>query len=85
MLTGERCDFCESGRLRGRKVREYYGPGRSTVVIDDVPAFVCDQCGHRYFAAQVAKDMRALFRRRANLRERISFPRARLKMAKAAR
>lgn len=83
MLNGERCDFCDSGRLRLRRVREYYRGGRSMVIIDSVPAFVCDQCGHRYFAAKVAKDMRTLFRRRSRLKDRVSFPRVSFAAAKA--
>ena len=45
------------------------------LVIDDVPAFVCTQCGQRYYEASVAKKMRTLASKRSRLKERISFPR----------
>lgn len=74
-MHGERCDFCETGRLRRRRVREYYRVGRDLLVIDDVPSFVCHRCGERYFDALVARQMRALARRRATFREKASFSR----------
>ena len=82
-MEGDRCDFCD-GRLSGRRVREYYRVGRGLVVIDDVPACVCSQCGERYFAAAVAKEMRALARGRSRLPRRISFPRVRFGQARAS-
>ena len=75
-MKGDRCDFCESGRLRARRVRHYHRVGNSgLVVMDRVPAYVCDQCGHRYFDAEVVKEMERLSRRRSLLKDRVSFPR----------
>ena len=82
-MEGDRCDFCD-GRLSGRRVREYYRIGRGLVVIDDVPACVCSQCGERYFAAAVAKKMRTLARGRSRLPHRISFPRVRFWKVRAS-
>ena len=79
-MEGERCDFCE-GRLLARRIREYYRVGKGLVVIDDVPAYVCDRCGERYFDAATAKRMRGLARRRSRLPERVSFPRVSFKAA----
>ena len=84
-MEGERCDFCKSGRLRTRRVREYYKVGRGLVVLDDVPAYVCAQCGHRYFEVQVTRDMRRLSRRRSLLKGRVSFPRVSFKVLGAPR
>ena len=82
-MDGDRCDFCD-GRLSVRRVREYYRMGRGLVVIDDVPAWVCSQCGERYFAAAVAKEMRTLARGRSRLPQRISFPRVRFGKVRAS-
>ena len=83
-MEGDRCDFCESGRVRGRRVREYYRVGKDLLVIDDVPAYVCDRCGERYYDAHVAKQMRLLSRRRSSLKEKVSFPRVNFKKVKVS-
>jgi YgiT-type zinc finger domain-containing protein len=84
-LEGDRCDFCESGGLTGRRVREYYRVGTGMVVMDDVPAYVCAQCGHRYYEAAVAKEMREIARQRTRLKERVSFPRVSFKRVRVPR
>lgn len=81
-MEGDRCDFCESGRLHSRRVREYYRVGRGLLVIDDVPAYVCNRCGERYYDAHVAKQMRLLSKRRSSLKGKVSFPRVNFKKVK---
>ncbi len=73
-VEGDRCDLCSTGRLRSRQVREYYRTGRRLVVMESVPAYVCDRCGERYYAADVAKRMRQLARGASKVKERVSFP-----------
>jgi len=73
-MEGDRCDFCLEGRLRSRQVREYYRTGKSLVVIERVPSYVCDKCGERYYEAHVAKQMRQLAKKGARVKTRISFP-----------
>ncbi len=73
-MEGDRCDFCLEGRLRSRQVREYYRAGKSLVVMDGVPAYVCEKCGERYYEANVAKKMRQLAKKGPRVKERISFP-----------
>ncbi len=55
----EPCDFCD-GELRPRQVVVDWRRGGSLVVIENVPALVCSQCGERYYALDVMKRMRAL-------------------------
>ena len=74
-IEGDTCAFCEGGRLRRRRVRHFFAVGRDLVVIDDVPAYVCSQCGERYFVQQTVRDMRRLSREHSLLRKRVSFPR----------
>jgi len=73
-MEGDRCDFCFEGRLRSRQVREYYRAGKSLVVMEKVPGYVCDKCGERYYEAGVAKQMRQLAKRAPRVKARISFP-----------
>jgi len=58
----EPCDFCD-GTLHPRRVRVVRSRGRKLIVIDDVPAMVCDQCGMRYYDAAVVRSMESLLRR----------------------
>jgi YgiT-type zinc finger domain-containing protein len=66
---GERCEYC-NGVIRekttelSRKVRGKY------VVIENVPAGVCSECGTRYYAANVLKSIEEALRgRRRAIRE----------------
>ena len=73
-MEDDRCDFCLEGRLRSQLVREYYRAGKGLVVIEKVPAYVCDKCGERYYEARVAKQMRQLSKKGARNKAKISFP-----------
>jgi YgiT-type zinc finger domain-containing protein len=73
-MEGDRCDFCLEGRLRSQQVREYYRAGKGLVVIEKVPAYVCDKCGERYYDASVAKQMRELAKKGTRNKTKISFP-----------
>jgi len=73
-IEGDRCDLCFDGRLRSRQVREYYRFGKGLVVLERVPAYVCENCGERYYAAEVAKRMRQLAKMGPRAKERVSFP-----------
>jgi YgiT-type zinc finger domain-containing protein len=48
------CDLC-GGELRAGTTRLDVWRGDELVVITDVPADVCQQCGEAYIAAEVAK------------------------------
>jgi YgiT-type zinc finger domain-containing protein len=59
------CLFCRGGHTHpgtGEKALSYKG---TTVVLQDVPAEVCDTCGERYFAAPVVRELLALVREAA--------------------
>ncbi len=72
-MEGDRCDFCSEGRLRSQQVREYYRAGEGLVVMERVPAYVCDRCGERYYDAHVAKQVRQLAKNRGSQDENL-FP-----------
>lgn len=83
-MEGDRCDFCPGGRLRSQQVREYYRAGKGLVVIEKVPAYVCNKCGERYYDARVARQMRQLAQKGTRAKTKISFPLIRFQEKKAS-
>jgi len=83
-MEGDRCDFCLEGRLRSQQVREYYRAGKGLVVMERVPAYVCEKCGERYYEAHEAKQMRQLAKRAPHVKARISFPLIRFQEKRAS-
>lgn len=54
------CYFCK-GELRPANVTvDFRWGGGDLVVIEDVPAYVCSQCGERYFDAEVSEKVEKL-------------------------
>ena len=40
-MNGERCDFCETGTLMGKRVREIYRKGKDFIIVDEfLPSLV---------------------------------------------
>jgi YgiT-type zinc finger domain-containing protein len=59
----KRCFFCK-GRIIEEEVRVDFRWGDDLVVIEDVPAEVCQQCGETYFSPEVYKEMENLAKRK---------------------
>ena len=55
----KRCYFCK-GRVAEQRIRVDFRWGNELVVIEDVPAEVCQQCGEKYFSPEVYKEMENL-------------------------
>jgi len=55
----KRCFFCK-GRIVEQKVSVDFRWGAELVVIEDVPAEVCQQCGEKYISPEVYKEMENL-------------------------
>jgi YgiT-type zinc finger domain-containing protein len=53
----ETCYFCGRGVLEARQVTVDFRWGAYLVIIQDVPAKVCNECGERYYAAEVVRQM----------------------------
>ena len=53
----ETCYFCSKGILEDEKVTVDFRWGTKLVVIEGVPAKVCNECGERYYSAEVSKRM----------------------------
>ena len=44
------CDHCASGILRPTRIRTAFWRGESLVVVQNIPAMVCPDCGEEYVA-----------------------------------
>lgn len=53
------CSFC-GGSVEEQSVNVDYRTKAGLVIIENVPAGVCRQCGEQYYTAQVAKAMEKL-------------------------
>jgi len=76
-LTGEVCVRCCEGQMEATRGREYFRQGESFLVIEDVPAWVCNKCGERYHHARVYKKMRQIAAHSDQITEHVRIPVAR--------
>lgn len=53
----ETCYFCRKGILEDKKVTVDFRWGNKLVVIEEVPAKVCNECGEKYYSAEVSREM----------------------------
>ena len=53
----ETCYFCQKGILEDRKVTVDFRWGSKLIVIEEVPAKVCNECGEKYYSAEVSREM----------------------------
>jgi YgiT-type zinc finger domain-containing protein len=66
-----RCYFCK-GKIEEKRVRVDFRWGDELVVIEDVPAEVCQQCGEKYFSPEVYKAMENLAKTKAKALKHIA-------------
>ena len=59
-LGGDTCYFCNRGTLQERRVTVDFRWGDNLVIIENVPAKVCSECGERYYGARVVRQMEQL-------------------------
>ena len=67
------CEYCD-GRLKERTVRVVRSRGARMVVIEKVPARVCDRCGMRYYAGPVVRQMDAILKKRKQAKRTLKVP-----------
>jgi YgiT-type zinc finger domain-containing protein len=70
---GERCEYCDGPIIEkivdlSRKVKGQY------VLIENVPAGVCTECGTRYYAANVLKTIEETVRGRRKAEREVVVP-----------
>jgi len=53
------CSSCGAGEVRPSRVRSAFWHDERLVVVEDIPALVCDACGERYYddATVIALDL----------------------------
>lgn len=54
-----KCDLCNSDYRRKAVVLSFQRGGKS-IVVEDVPALVCERCGDTLFSASTVQDIEAL-------------------------
>ena len=55
----DKCYFCK-GKVVNQQITVDYRWGDTLVVIKDVPAGVCEQCGEKYLSSDVYKELERL-------------------------
>ena len=53
----ETCYFCRKGILEDKRVTVDFRWGNKLIVIEEVPAKICNECGEKYYSAGVSKQM----------------------------
>lgn len=70
---GETCEYC-GGSLVEKRVTLHRKARRQYVLIENVPAGVCTQCGTRYYAANVLKTIAESLRGRRKAEREVLVP-----------
>jgi len=52
---GYRCEWCDGTVNQKTLSREAFRHARGFVILEDVPAGVCDKCGRKYYPATTLK------------------------------
>jgi YgiT-type zinc finger domain-containing protein len=73
METPEICEFCD-GEVEHRIIQARFHYKGQIVYIDNVPAWVCNECGEQYFDAPVYKRLEDIARHKDRIKKEICFP-----------
>lgn len=72
-MRDEVCAFCE-GKVEHRRIRARFHFKGQTIYVENVPAWVCVQCGEQYFDAPVYKRLEEIARHQERIEKKICFP-----------
>lgn len=67
----KKCYFCK-GEVIGQLVTIDYRWGDDLVVVKEVPAGVCQQCGEKYLSPDVYKGLEKLAKNKSKVKDRIT-------------
>lgn len=70
---GEHCEYC-SGLIVEKKVEVSRKVKGKHVLVENVPAGVCTECGTRYYTANVLKTMQEIVRGRKKAEREVIVP-----------
>jgi YgiT-type zinc finger domain-containing protein len=79
-MQNEQCEFCD-GELELRHVLVRFRFQGETIYIENVPSWVCKQCGEQYYDAPIYKQMEKIAQQREHIQREISFPLAEFEMS----
>jgi len=83
MASYDACSYC-GGRVQNRLVTKTCWWGEQLIaLVENVPAGVCEQCGERYYKADVLKQIEVLLQERKEFR-RVELPLVEYVSAEAA-
>lgn len=51
------CNICEIGVTQPNKTTLLLERGESIIIIKDVPAHICENCGEKYFDAHITREV----------------------------
>jgi len=60
-MIPDRCSFCK-GKLQEGKTEFLAHAAGEVIVIKDVPAYVCEQCGEAYYTAAISRKIDEVMR-----------------------
>ena len=69
----EHCEYC-GGQIMEKRVDLPRKVAKKYVLVENVPAGVCTECGARYYAANVLKTIEELVRRRRKATKEVLMP-----------
>ena len=69
----EPCEYCP-GRVRPQRVTVDLRRKNVLMVVEDVPAGVCDRCRHRYYDGQVVERLERILAQRPTARRKLRVP-----------
>ncbi len=79
-MQGDICEFCD-GRMEHQIIMARFRYKKQTIYVENVPAWVCNQCGEVYYDAEVVERLEKIAQRREEIERTISFPLAEYSMA----
>ncbi|WP_048152573.1 type II toxin-antitoxin system MqsA family antitoxin [Methanolacinia paynteri] len=53
-MIPERCSYCK-GNLKEGKTEFMVRVGEEVIIIRDIPAYICDQCGEVFFTPEISR------------------------------
>jgi YgiT-type zinc finger domain-containing protein len=54
------CDACGKKGARSERITRFFGRGRATFLIENVPVVTCPSCGERYMTAETLKEIEGI-------------------------
>lgn len=81
-MKADKCEFCEGEMRKQIKLVRFRYLGE-TIYVENVPVWVCHNCGEEYFDAKIYKRLEEIARQRERIQRVISFPLAKFDMPAA--